>query len=251
MNCSTLLSNLDFECLPISGDASRILSPFSYSDDGELIGLYMQDLGGRVRITDMAEACFHATNYNAHITPKRLDYIRRFAERDGVSISDGGEISIVSEYNEAPRAFISALNIATLISHMEKGWRKSGREDVFIRKVGSLLEERVPKRLEKNVSITGASGRQISIPFVIRGGKEDKYILPVPHGKGNLSWDPVSRAITKMIDIKLAGVSDKNRYVIFEDLPDKDTPKATTLLATCANVMPYSSHEAWMDRLVA
>lgn len=38
MMCSTIISRLGYECLPIGEESLRIISPFPYCDDGEHVG---------------------------------------------------------------------------------------------------------------------------------------------------------------------------------------------------------------------
>lgn len=56
MMCSTIISRLGYECLPIGEESLRIISPFPYCDDGEHVGAFVQQINGIYKVTDRCDA---------------------------------------------------------------------------------------------------------------------------------------------------------------------------------------------------
>lgn len=55
MMCSTVISKLGFECHNI-GETMRIISPFTYCDDGEHVGAFVREINGKFLVSDRCDA---------------------------------------------------------------------------------------------------------------------------------------------------------------------------------------------------
>ena len=82
MNCQSLLSNLGFECMSLDAETLRIWSPFSYGNDGEHVGVFVERRGARLHITDNAEALMHACSMGVNLSDRRVDAVRQAVPRE-------------------------------------------------------------------------------------------------------------------------------------------------------------------------
>lgn len=250
MNCEKLISNLGFDCQPLANGALRLWSPFTYGDDGEIVGLYIEPTSGGLRVTDHADSLFHASAMGAKLTKARIETLRRIAG-PAVTVSDGGEIFATADANSVAEAVVSVLNTALGVSHFEALWKPRTASTEFSERVGEVLDEYAGTRVKRNRIMTGASGHQIEIPFVIENGTERTFIQPVAHGEERLEWDGVYRGLGKMLDLKNAGADDKSRIIVIEDvLGDEEVGKAATLLSVCATVVYFSHMRQWATQRI-
>ncbi len=249
MNCAELISNMGFECEAVGLHTMRLHSPFTYSNDGEHIGLYLAQDGNRFRVTDNAESLFHASSLGINISKRRIDSLRKIAG-PSVSISDGGEIFAIGTSDSIGQVVTDVLNASLAVSHLESGWAPRSRSIEFVEEVAQALLETVKDRLRRNIHVTGASGHQLEIPLGIEQADRMVYIQPVAYGVDRMDWDNVYRGFGKMMDLKNAGASDDTRAIVIEDAAnDPEIPKAVTLLANCATVIRFSSLTPWAQRL--
>jgi hypothetical protein len=95
--------------------------------------------------------------------------------------------------------------------------------------------------------VTGASGHQIQIPFVIKANSHSTYIQPVAYGPERVEWKNVYRGLGVMLDLKNAGAQDASRAIVIEDSEeDLEIKKAVTLLSIAANVIYFSKLRQWV-----
>lgn len=250
MNCLDLIDDLGFECQTVGKNTLRLWSPFTYGNDGENIGVFVEAFGNGFRVTDNAEALFHASAMGINISKKRLEMLRRIAGTS-VDITDGGEIIAQTAGKDVRQAIASVLNAAMSVSHMEFSWVPRSHSVQFNEEVGKVLLDTLgEKRVARKVLVTGASGHQIEIPFVVDGLRKT-YIQPVSYGDERVDWDNVYRGLGKMIDLKNVGADDASRIIIIEDEHDDEPSKAITLLSITANVVPFSKISPWISKLAA
>lgn len=248
MNCEELIGKLGFRCRPLGEGAYRLWSPFTYGNDGELVGLYVEPAGDGYLVTDNAASFMHAASMGANLTKVRVNAIRRLAG-DAVIVSEGGEIRAHVREDQLPDAIANVLNVAMAVSHYESAWLPRAASAAFSDAVGQVLAEALGDRLKRNVKVTGASGHQIEIPFVVESGSERTYIQPVAYGDDRVEWDYVYRGLGKMLDLKNAGADDAARTIVIDDArPDEELAKAITLLAVAATVVNFSRLRTWAER---
>lgn len=251
MNCQSLLSNIGFECMRLDVDTLRIWSPFSYGTDGELIGVYVEKRGDSYHVTDNAEALMHASAMGVKLSDKRVDAVRRAIVGE-VHISRGGVISATVEDARVHEGVVAVLNAALAVGHFETAWAPRIRSESFSKMVGDILEAELGERLLRDISVTGASGHQLELPFAIQAKAELIYIQPVAAEDEHVNWTNVYSGFGKMTDLKNAGAESGARVVVIEDAPaDTEMPKAITLLAMSATVVQFSRLRQWAQRHAA
>jgi|SRR5581483_685073 len=248
MKCSDILGNLGFDCAQVNENLLRVWSPFTYGDDGEEVGVYVEKLRDGFVVSDNAEAMMHAASMGISLSKKRLATLRNIAGH-AVTIAEGGEITAAVSAESVPDAVAAVIGAAMGVGHLEAVWRPRHRNAAdFIRQVGEVLDKTVgDSRVARNVTVTGASGHQIEIPFVVAG---EIYVQPVAYGDGRVEWDNVYRGLGKMIDLKNAGASDKSRIIVMEDAAnDAEIANAVSLLSITANVIQFSKMEPWARKI--
>lgn len=248
MKCSDILGNLGFDCAQVNENLLRVWSPFTYGDDGEEVGVYVEKLSDGFVVSDNAEAMMHAASMGISLSKNRLATLRNVAGHS-VTIADGGEITAAASAESVPDAVATVIGAALGVGHLEAVWRPRHRNaQDFVRQVGDVLDSVVGKsRVSRDVKVTGASGHQIEIPFVIA---DEIYVQPVAYGDGKVQWDNVYRGLGKMIDLKNAGASDRSRIIVVEDASnDAEIANAVSLLSITANVVQFSKIESWARKI--
>lgn len=252
MNCSLLLSHLGFECEPLPSGAMRLWTPFTYGNDGEVVGVYVEPIGSHMRVTDHANSLFHASAMGAKLNRARISRLTGLM-RGRATLSHGGEISVVVEAEDDLAAAVTdVVDSALVVSHMEATWTPRPHEADFQYRLERLLAPPLGERLKRRVQVVGASGHQLEIPFLIVFSGGARYVQPIACGRGGLDWANVYKAYGKMADLKNAGAEDEARYVVIED--DAENPEvdnAVSFLTDSATVLRFSRHERWLNKLVA
>lgn len=249
MMCADVMTRMGFSCAELSETMLRVWSPFTYGDDGEVVGLYVEKIRNGYRVTDGAESLRHASSLGIRLNKKRLEALRK-ASSSGALVSSGGEISAIADESNLTDAIAAVLNAALVVSHFEAQWLPRYSSDTFTAEVGEKLHESMPDRVHRNVTVAGASGHQIEIPFSVSSAARETYIQPVAYGDGRVNWDYVYRGFGKMMDLKNIGASDQQRIIIVDDRDAQDDlGQAITLLSTSANVVRFKSIDDWIRRV--
>ncbi len=251
MNCQSLLSNLGFECMSLDAETLRIWSPFSYGNDGEHVGVFVERRGNRFHISDNAEALMHACAMGINLSERRVDSVRRAVPRE-VTVSGGGVISTTVDEARVHEGVVAVLNAAMAVGHFEAAWAPRIRAESFNKMVADILDAELGGRLLRDVQVIGASGHQLELPFAIQGKAELIYLQPVAADDDQVNWTNVYSSFGKMTDLKNAGAESGARVVVLEDAPgDAEMPKAISLLAMSATVVQFPRLREWIQRHAA
>lgn len=248
--CNYLLANLGYECRQISEDVSQLITPFTKGDDGELIGVYVQDFGDRYRISDGGDCLAHMLSHNVKLNRKRLDVIERKGHIEGVELTDLGEICVSTHQNGLAEAVNRVLSVCLEASHLESQWIGSIKAKDFTTKVGEFLDQTY-KQVDRNPLVRALSGHQIEIAFGVHGNSGVSYVQPVAPRGGRLNWGNVYKVSGMMNDLREI---DQRRFVIVDDTLDDigdELGAAITALSEHASVLPYSRRVDWHQELAA
>lgn len=253
MICAQVLERLGFECEPLADNAWRLWTPFTYGDDGELIGLYIEPASaGTYRVTDHANTLYHGATQGVAWTRPKLRRLQ--AAMCPPADFHEGEIRVsASTVENLPAAVVAVLDAVLAVSYMERDALPRRGRTLFSRQLDAMLSQCAGNRLRRNVKVTGASGRQLEFPYFIVLESGDCYIQPVSSGKNRSDWDAVYRAHGKMTDLKEAGAEHSQRCVIFDDssADEDDKASAITFLSRSARVFRFSQRAEWLPRLAA
>lgn len=253
MNCTDISTQLGFNCRRISDGLTYIQSPLTLSFDGAAIGAFVQDIGrGLVRITDNSDILFTAMTHGIAPDQRRAKKFSEIARMSGMSLSDNGELHTVCQKSEAGFQIARFIEAASrigdacddmLVVHVPK----------FQRKVGNLLAKRYKDRLRRDFSLSGASGHQLSFPFVLNAGTPDQMVIQaIASGSaGKPNWASIYGAVGKMGDLKNSGDRTK-RTIILERGQEESTQQAIVALAEAASIIVYDgNNEQLYEALLA
>lgn len=244
MNCAQIVSSLGFQCKELADGSLRLWSPFTYGRDGHVIALYIEPTSNGYLISDNAESFMHASSMGAALSKSRIAAIRSVAGADA-EVTASGEIIASASESTIGTAVIGALNAALAISHYERQWVPRS-PTAFSDAVGRVLDSIAGERLRRNVAVTGSSGHEMRIPFVVQNGPDMTYIQPVAYGESAVDWSHVYRGLGKMLDLKNAGMPEASRAIVVEDVPgDDEIDNSVTLLSNAASVVYFSKFRHW------
>lgn len=253
MNCTDISRHLGFRCRHINDGLTYIQSPLTLSFDGAAIGAFVQDIGrGLVRITDNSDILFTAMTHGIAPDQRRSKKFSDIAKLSGMSLSENGELHTICPESEAGFQIARFIEAASrigdacedmLVIHVPK----------FQRKIGSMLAKRYKERLRREFFLSGASGHQLSFPFVLNAGTPNQMVIQTiaAGSAGKPSWASIYGAVGKMGDLKNSGDSTK-RTVILERGEDESTQQAMVALAETASIVVYDgNNERFYEALQA
>ncbi|MBH3360476.1 DUF1828 domain-containing protein [Pseudomonas guariconensis] len=243
MNCADISRQLGFQCRHISDGLTYIQSPLTLAFDGAAIGAFVQDIGrGLVRITDNSDILFTAMTHGIAPDQRRSRKFGELAKLSGMSLSENGELHTVCHRDEAGFQIARFIEAASrigdacgdmLVIHVPK----------FQRKVGSILARRYKESLRRDFVLSGASGHQLTFPFVINIGSPNQMVIQTiaagPTGKPN--WASIYGAVGKMGDLKNSHDRTK-RTIILERGEEQSTQQAMVALAESASIVVYDGN---------
>lgn len=250
MMCSTVISQLGFECHPI-GETMRIISPFTYCDDGEHVGAFVREVNGRFLVSDRCDALMNMEARGISITKKRFDEIKSLLSREGSELNERGEI--VGWANESNIGDVTAtiIRAGILASTLSTDWHQSVQVEKFESVVIDFLYRSLPKStLQLRNNITGMSGHQITVPVTVNTDIP-KYVFTSSIKQGS-SWNSAYSLLGKLIDIKNTNDNFNNRFVIVDsESIGRQMNQLALLFNESSHVLPFSSRDVWIKRLAA
>jgi hypothetical protein len=243
MNCADISRQLGFQCRHISDGLTYIQSPLTLAFDGAAIGAFVQDIGrGLVRITDNSDILFTAMTHGIAPDQRRSRKFGEIAKLSGMSFSENGELHTVCSQDEAGFQIARFIEAASrigdacddmLVIHVPK----------FQRKVGSILARRYKESLRRDFVLSGASGHQLTFPFVINIGRPDQMVIQTiaAGSSGKPNWASIYGAVGKMGDLKNSRDRTK-RTIILEQGEEQSTQQAMVALAESASIVVYDGN---------
>ena len=243
------MKDLGYNCYELSESLSQFVSPFSRGIDGELVGLYVQKINtDHYRVSDGGDAISHMLSFGITLNKKRTDYLIKQAYREGVTLSeDTGEIHISAKESELGDAINRVISFSLEIGYLESSWVTSSKNPLFKDFVGDYLKSNI-RKVESNVSVSGLSGHQLEIPYVIRGENNIIYIETVGRKNDKVNWSSVYKVTGAMSDLRM---EDAKRCIVLDDLNDLDTKQAEVALSEHAIVLPFSARSNWIRDLAS
>lgn len=250
MKCSTVISQLGFECHPI-GKTMRIISPFTYCDDGEHVGAFVREVNGRFLISDQCDALMNMEARGISITKKRFEEIRFLLHREGTELNDRGEIIGWATESNIGNVTADIIRAGILASTLSVDWHQPVHAEKFESVVIDFLYHSLPKAmLQLKDNVIGMSGHQITIPVTVKT-TDPKYIFTSSVKPGG-SWNSAYSLLGKLIDLKNANDALHNRYVIVDsEAIGEQMQQLSLLFNESSHVLPFSKRESWIKRLAA
>lgn len=252
MNCAQIIENVGFSCQKIKENVTYISSPYSLGYDPERIGAFVLKQGAdRLYVTDDGNQLFTAQTHGLSLNKAKTDRITEVLSRYGISLTESGEVAgwcTEASINEfLPRYLEASIRLSDEVWEMFSGVPK-GFED----KVAKLLEEALPRRVKRDATFIGASGHQLSFPFVIDFGTSSQKIVQTIATKGEKpKWSLVMQALGKLVDLKAVDDAAKT-FVVLEHSDDEAAfSQVRSALVDYASVMDMRDQERIIKRLAA
>ncbi|ASA52849.1 DUF1828 domain-containing protein [Salmonella enterica] len=250
MMCSTLISQLGFECHPI-GETMRIISPFTYCDDGEHVGAFVREINGKYLVSDRSDALMNMESRGISLSKKRLDEIRLLLHKEGAELNERGEIIAWATENTVGAVTSDIIRAGILASVLSVDWHQPVQAEKFESVViDYLYHTELREMIALRDNVFGMSGHQITVPATIKTNIP-KYIFTSSIKQGG-SWNSAYSLLGKLIDLKSASDSTNNRYVVVDNEAIGDQMQQLSLLFhESSQVLPFSKRELWVKRLAA
>jgi hypothetical protein len=253
MNCSELIDSINYSCQQMSDGVTYISSPFSMGYDPETIGAFVLNKGGgRLYVTDDGNQLFTAHTHGLSLNKSKVERMSEILSRYGVSITETGEVagwcdeSSIREF--LPRYLEASIRLSDEVWEMF-----SGTPRTFEDKVAELLEVSLPRRVKRDAILVGASGHQLSFPFVIDfGTPAQKVVQTIAANKGKQPrWSLVMQTLGKLVDLK--AVDDgAQAFVVLEPSHNAETVRQVrSALVDYASVMELREQSKLIERLAA
>ncbi len=247
MNCADISRQLGFRCRTIGEGLTYIQSPLTLSFDGLAIGAFVQDIGrGLVRISDNSDILFTAMTHGIAPDQRRAKRFAEIANRSGMSLSENGELHTICDEDQVGFQIARFIEAASRIGDA-CGDMLDVHIPKFQRRVGGILSKRYKDRMRRDFALSGASGHQLSFPFVLNPGTDDQMVIQTisAGSAGRPNWASIYGTVGKMGDLKNSG--DRTmRTVILQQGEEESTQQAMVALAETASIIVFDGNE---DRL--
>lgn len=120
MNCEWAAALTRFDCRPMrthSGDAClEIGTPFSIPG-GHAINLYLVEEGSHIRISDNADTIMAMDAIGIDVSSRRIGSFRDAAKRCNLTVTDSGEVMMLTRPEHAAAGFANAVSGMIMLSH--------------------------------------------------------------------------------------------------------------------------------------
>jgi hypothetical protein len=244
MNCADISRQLGFHCQHISDGLTYIQSPLKLSFDGMAIGAFVQEIGrGLVRISDHSDILFTAMTHGVAPDQRRAKKFEQIAKRSGVSLSENGELHTVCPEAQVGFQIARFIEAASRIG--------DACDDMLVvsvpkfqKRVGNILSRRYKGSLRRDFYLAGASGHQLTFPFVLFPGSPKQMVIQaVSTGSGGKpNWASIYGSVGKMGDLKNSGDRTR-RTVILQKGEEESTQQAMVALAENASIIVFDGNE--------
>ncbi|HBQ3999852.1 TPA: DUF1828 domain-containing protein [Klebsiella pneumoniae] len=252
MMCSTIISRLGYECLPIGEESLRIISPFPYCDDGEHVGAFVQQINGIYKVTDRCDALMNMEARGISLNQSRLDSLRQLLSREGAELNERGEIlKWAQNENELGKVTSDVIRAGILASAMSIDWYSPIQSKRFEADVIDFLSKSsLSSLIVLREEVSGMSGHNIVVPVTIKTATP-KYIFTSSIKEGG-SWNSAYSLLGKLMDLYQANNTINNRYVVVDDESIGHQMQQLILLFNdVSNVLPFVSRSVWLPKLAA
>ncbi|MDK7281568.1 DUF1828 domain-containing protein [Haemophilus haemolyticus] len=252
-HCQLAMRNLGFECQALTETLSHILSPFTYVDDGQVVGAFIQSLdNNRFLVTDDASALFNMENRGINITRARFQQMQHTLKRQGIQLTDRAEIIAYATEENLAQSVQNVIRGGIIATTMGIDWYKPMPKDKFEQKIiHSLRKADLPYQIQLKQKIEGLSGHEITVPITLIGANDSK-IMFTADVKAEGSWLEAYTILGKLADITQyqngLGLDQKIVVANSDNIQDK-LSQLTLLFNNTAQVYPSHLMDKWLPRL--
>ncbi|MFC0178971.1 DUF1828 domain-containing protein [Thorsellia kenyensis] len=255
MICKDLILKMGYECFKINDSLTRVLSPFTYHDDGEHIGVFIHEINGGMKVSDRCDALMNMEARGIEISKKRLNIIKSLLVSQGLDMNDRGEIIAFGSYDNIGEMISNVIKGGVITSVISLDWyKKHADEDKFEKIVINYLKSsNIKDRLFFRQKLYGMSGHEIVAPVKIaqKNSSVEKYLF-TSSINSNSGWNRAYSLFGQIVDLKYANLNLNNRYVVIDsDCLDKQLNQLTVLFNDSAVILPYHLRDNWIHKIAS
>lgn len=250
MICSDLMTNLGYECISMTETISRVISPYLYGDDGEHIGVFIQDINGRIKVTDSCDALMNIESRGINLTTARLNKIKAILQAQGIEMDENGEILCWASSETLPEATTKVIKGGIIASVLSLDWYSQPNiQDKFDKSVINFFtHSKIKDQVKVREIVYGSSGHGILVPVTITNkiniSPNFVFSSSVHDSK---SWQTAYTLLGKLLDLKSKTPERNNRYIVIDtDKVGDQLDKLSILFDQTANILPYDLRENWI-----
>ena len=253
--CNIAMKKLGFECQTLTETVSYVSSPFTYIDDGQVIGAFIQSLDkNRFKVTDDANALFNMESRGINITNSRFIQLQAILKQQGISLSAQAEIVCYATEENLAESVQSVIKGGIIASTMGINWHKEMPQNKFEKHIiYKLKEAELPYKILLKNKLDGLSGHQITIPITLLNDRKGKIIFTTDV-KADGSWHEAYTILGKLSDISQFQTDfdlDSKIVIANSDSIQNKLNHLTLLFNNTAQVYPSHLMDKWISRLAA
>lgn len=253
--CSLTMRQLGFECRILTETISFVQSPFTYVDDGQVIGAFIQSLdNNRFKVTDDANALFNMEGRGINITNTRFNQMKQTLLNQGIDLTAQAEIVCYATEDNLAQAVQNVIKGGVIVSTMGINWYREIPQNKFEQHIiRQLRQADLPYKMLLKNKMDGLSGHQITIPITLLNDRSSKIIFTTDV-KAEGSWHEAYTVLGKLADISQFQTNfDLNSKIVVansDSIQDK-LSQLTLLFNNTAQVYPSDLMDKWLPRLAA
>ena len=240
MICQQLNTLLGFDCSPLSegGEIVHISTPFKF-DDGDAVPVFAEHASGQIRFFDDGQTLMHFIGRGIKLENKKNSmFLASAASKNGTEFTDQGEIEVWASIEHAHVAFGKYINTMLALSSWEADQRGVNTDmTLFVEEVAMALRAWKPQAsISLNSTITGISGRDYKVDFVVDG---------IPYVVTGAHPNAVGSVLHKLVDIRgLVENAGTEFTVVIDDRNDPGGAKREALIVqSLGKVLPFTALE--------
>ncbi len=233
MNISNILST-GYDVHPFD-NGLQIITPLTFSGDGEHISVYAKQVEKKWRLSDGGNAAMHTAAMGIKLTSGRMQQVASIMPN--VKVHNWMLESITDEIHFA-QSIADLMAAQHAVSVMATDWKPVATKanKAIIDAVGETLKSCYGEKVKKDVSITGASGHQFTLPFVVETDSPMYIDTITGH------WTSIHYALGRMADLRMLS-PESNRFIVIDEQAES-YEQAATLLTDYATIIPFSRRSA-------
>lgn len=249
MICSTLLTNLGYECQAVSERLSYIHTPFM-QEDGSNIGVYIEQIDdNKFIVSDDVRTFWEISSRGIDISKARFKTLQARLNGTEKILHDNAELRLAATQADVFQKLQKIVQSSIMVDAMVFDWYKKVA-DRFEQTVKSRFKQHTfSQRLTFDDRLLGLSGHQISVPINLTGEGTGKRIFTARVSEKG-SWASAYGVMGKITDLN---ADNDQFYVIVDDEAAGNQIDSLFLLfgQTQAKILPYQKQNIWFEQLAA
>lgn len=254
MEIKHILSILEWETITESENYTRISSPFTLADDGELLAFSItKPTPDTFILSDNHQAAMHAASFGIILEKSKLAALNKTVGVYSAAFSDSGEITASGSIDTLPFAVLDAVKLAMALSFNYSRWLPKYNVMRFRAAVAKALKESISESsISTDYPVTGASGHIIKFPFAVKRKDGGKVLIEtIATDDRKINWDSVYKTHGRLSDVKRIDEANKRLVIMESSEEEENFNRAASFLADTATVRRLDRNSNWSEILKA